>query len=122
MYNEKFETIVEKLSETMKKYQFDDYDEPVKVLVKKLDDTLFSKPLKNKYINKGTELWAFALQTKDLMEFDYLTNNDMYYECSYYDGCQAPFTVLQWEGDLDVLNNIVEEWINSLDKLESEEV
>ena len=120
----KFEIIVKKLSETMKKYKFDDYDESVKILVKRLDDTLCTKPLKNQYINKWkeniTELWAFALQTKDVMEFDYLINND-YYECSYYDGFQAPFTVLQWEGDLNVLNNIVDEWINGLEKLEGEE-
>lgn len=112
MYDETFKKIVEKLSKTMKKYQFDDYDEPVKNLVKRLDDELRSKPLKSPYI-KRTELWAFALQTQDLIEFDYSVNND-YYECSYYDGYQAPFTVFQWEGDLDLLDNIVNDWINGL--------
>lgn len=121
----KFKSIVKKLSETMKKYNFDDYDKPVKVLVKRLDDALCTKQLKNQYINKRTEnitdLWAFVLQIEDIMKFDYSMNNEAYYVCSYYDGRQAPFTVLQWEGDLNVLNNIVDEWINGLEKLESED-
>ena len=69
--DEKFKAIVEKLSETMKKYQFDDYDEPVKALVKRLNAAVCAKPLKSPYIKRrgnSTELWAFALQTKDLME------------------------------------------------------
>lgn len=122
--DEKFKTIVEKLSETMKKYQFDDYDEPVTALVKRLNAAVCSKPLKSPYIKKrgnSTELWAFALQTKDLMEFDYSTNED-YYECSYYDGCQAPFTVLQWEGDLDSLDDIINDWIANLEKRVSMEI
>lgn len=117
--------IIELLSDTIKQYKFDAYNKNIKALEQKLDAHLRStlSSDSNLYRMYGdlsqrehiTGLGVNFLREHDPFEFDYDYHaKKNWYKCSYYDGFQAPFTVFQWEGDVDILLGIITEWAQSI--------
>jgi hypothetical protein len=122
MRDEEFKEAVEHLSDVIKHHGFDDYDEPVKDLVRRLDEHFKKNPPQDARMaerdSNSADLWAYGLLSYDTAELDFDCENEWsespHYKCSYYDGFQAPFMVFEWEGDVNILQKIVAEWETAL--------
>lgn len=130
----KFIAIVESLALIIKEKEIDEYDKPIIDLVDRFNSYLIkenminesdsmspnpkSKLFNNFNYNKKniTHLWAYGLLKYDLLDLDYIheiefsNNNKDYYECSYYNGFEAPYRLIMWEGSLNTLEAIIKKW------------